>query len=410
VIKSAQAFRAHVLDLMEPQDYPNDIPYPGGPPKAPYDNAGYTLALQMGVRYDRLLEGFDCPCARIPDVLAKPPLAPPFPRSGPYLLGRNVNDTYLAVNRLLAAKQVVLANGTEFATAATATATRILRELNDRRGLPVRAGRIQDGRPLEPARIGLWDQYGGSMPSGWVRWILEQFEFPHEVVYVQRLDQGNLIDSFDALVFVDGAIPSPAGASAGPPRFTGPGAGVPEDLPEEWRDKVGRVTAEKTIPSLAAFLQAGGRIVTIGSSTALARHLQLPIENHLVERTSTGLVRPIPREKFFVPASLLEVAVDSTRPTAYGMGSRAVVMFDQSPVFRLLPDAPARGVRAVAWFASAEPLRSGWAWGQTFLVGGVAVIEARVGRGTLYLLGPEVTFRSQPHGTYRLLFNGLLGG
>ena len=32
-------------------------------------------------------------------------------------------------------------------------------------------------------RIGLWDQYGGSMPSGWVRFMLEQFEFPFEVVY-----------------------------------------------------------------------------------------------------------------------------------------------------------------------------------------------------------------------------------
>src|SRR5207237_6884890 len=30
VVKSAQAFRPHVLDMFEPQDHPNDIPYPGG--------------------------------------------------------------------------------------------------------------------------------------------------------------------------------------------------------------------------------------------------------------------------------------------------------------------------------------------------------------------------------------------
>ena len=63
----------------------------------------------------------------------------------------------------------------------------------------------------------------------------------------------------------------------------------------------------------------------------------------------------------------------------------------------------------MAWFATAEPLRSGWAWGQTFLEGGVAALEARVGKGTLYLFGPEITYRSQPHGTYRFLFNGILG-
>ncbi len=34
--------------------------------------------------------------------------------------------------------------------------------------------------------------------------------------------------------------------------------------------------------------------------------------------------------------------------------------------------------------------------------------EATVGRGTLYLFGPEITFRAQPHGTFKLLFNAIL--
>ena len=61
VVKAAQPFRPHVLDMFEPQDHPDDIPYPGGPPTRPYDNAGWTLAYQMGVRFDRILEGFDGP-------------------------------------------------------------------------------------------------------------------------------------------------------------------------------------------------------------------------------------------------------------------------------------------------------------------------------------------------------------
>ena len=50
VVKSAQAFRPHVMDMFEPQDHPDDIPYPGGPPTPPYDATGYTLAFQMGVQ------------------------------------------------------------------------------------------------------------------------------------------------------------------------------------------------------------------------------------------------------------------------------------------------------------------------------------------------------------------------
>ncbi len=405
VIQSAQAFRAHVLDLMEPQDYPNDIPYPGGPPKAPYDNAGYTLALQMGVRFDRLLDGFDCPCGKIPDVLRKPVVAAGLPSGGSYLISRSVNDAYLAVNRLLAAKQAVQANRADFIAPANPVTTKILRELVETRGLPVRAGQAT-GAALKPVRIGLWDQYGGSMPSGWVRFILEQFEFPFEVVYPKRLDEGNLNQRFDALLFVAGAIPPATGDEAGS-GFRPDGA--PDDIPAEFRDRVGRISAAKTVPALKAFLENGGRIVTIGSSTSLARHLNLPIESHLVERTPSGGVRPLPRERFFVPASLLEVAVDTAAPSAAGMGDSAIVMFDESPVFRLLPDAPAKGVRPVMWFPSASPLRSGWAWGQTYLEGGIAAAEARVGKGMLYLFGPELMFRSQPHGTYRMVFNGLLG-
>jgi hypothetical protein len=104
------------------------------------------------------------------------------------------------------------------------------------------------------------------------------------------------------------------------------------------------------------------------------------------------------------------VAVDPPATVSAGMGSRAYITFDNSEVFSVSPSAIASGVRPIAWFDSPTPLRSGWAWGQTYLEGGVAIAEARVGRGTLYLFGPEITFRAQPHGTFRFLFNGIMKG
>ena len=67
-----------------------------------------------------------------------------------------------------------------------------------------------------------------------------------------------------------------------------------------------------------------------------------------------------------------------------------------------------KGVRPIAWFDTDSPLRSGWAWGQNYLEGGVAMAEAKVGQGKLYLFGPEILFRGQPHGTFRFFFNALL--
>jgi hypothetical protein len=42
------------------------------------------------------------------------------------------------------------------------------------------------------------------------------------------------------------------------------------------------------------------------------------------------------------------------------------------------------------------------------LNGGVAVAEANVGEGKFYVFGPEITFRAQPRGTFKCLFNGIL--
>jgi hypothetical protein len=83
------------------------------------------------------------------------------------------------------------------------------------------------------------------------------------------------------------------------------------------------------------------------------------------------------------------------------------VFFDNSPVWTLGPDAAARGVKPVAWFDSKTPLRSGWAWGQAYLDGGVIAVDATVGKGRLLMFGADILQRAQPHATFKFLFNGI---
>ena len=71
VVKAAQPFRPHVMDMFEPQDHPDDIPYPGGPPAA-LRHHRLDLGLPMGVKFDRILDGFDCPCRKLPIEEIKP--------------------------------------------------------------------------------------------------------------------------------------------------------------------------------------------------------------------------------------------------------------------------------------------------------------------------------------------------
>jgi hypothetical protein len=427
VIKTAQAFRPHILDMFEPQDHPDDIPYPGGPPTPPYDNAGYTLAYQMGVVFDRILDGFDGPFEKISGLL-KPPRGSIIGAANPagFLLDHRVNDAIIAVNRLLATGEEVYwlkqpinsgANnygpGTIFIPAKPSTLSK-LQKLADEIGLSfegVAQKPTGEAYKLRALRIGLWDRYGGSMPSGWVRWLLEQYEVPFTVVYPPTLDAGDFASKFDVLIFVDGGIPARdarGGAGGG-----GGGFGAmpdPQSIPAEFRDHLGTVTVAKTVPKLREFLEAGGTILTIGGSTSLAYNTGLPIANALMEKQPDGSERALPREKFYIPGSILQVRVDNTNPLAYGMSEKLDVFFDNSPVFRLRPEASIEGVKPVAWFDSDKPLRSGWAWGQKYLQDGVAVAEARVGKGKLFLFGPEITFRGQPHGTFKFLFNGIYYG
>jgi hypothetical protein len=417
VIKAAQAFRPHLRDMLEPQDYPDDIPYPGGPPRRPYDLVGYTLAYQMGVEFDRIFDGFDGPFEIIED-LAQPP-AGEISGTGEagYLLSHEVNDAFIAINRLLGSgeevfwlKDTVQAQGNSYPAGTIYIAARDSTQIK----LESLAAEIGldftgiDSRPsgeafrLRPIRIGLWDQYGGSQESGYVRWILEQFEFPFELVFPPTLDAGNLSSSYDVLVFPNGAIGESRAFATGGMRTDLPD---PQDVPAEWRDKMGSITANRTLPQLRRFLSDGGTIITIGSSTSLGSHLNLPISDHLVE---PGTARPVPPERYFVPGSIVQARVDNSNPLAYGLPSeRLDVYFNNSPVFRIRPGS---GVRRVAWFDSDEPLRSGWGWGQHYLNRGVAVVEADVGEGELFLLGFDIVNRAQAHGTFKFLFNGIYYG
>jgi hypothetical protein len=419
VVMAAQAFRPYVMDMFEPQDYPNDFPYPGGPPTRPYDNTGYTLAYMMGVHFDRILDGFNGPFEKV-SGLATPPAGTVAGVGGAagFLFSHAENDAFTVVNRLLKnhadvywLKEPVTANGKAYpagtfyvaaGSAAMPVITRAAKELGvSFTGTSTRP--TASDTKLKQERLALWDMYGGSMPSGQIRWMLEQFEFPYTLVYPKDIDGGKLDGKYDALILPSGAISASNGRGFG-------GGSRDADVPAEYQHMTGRLSADKSAPMLKKFMDQGGDVIAIGGSTSLAEMIGLPVTNALVEATPNGTPKPLPGDKFYVPGSVLNVAVNNNLGIAAGSPSRVDVFFDNSPAFRLAPDAAQKGVRPVAWFDSAHPLVSGWAWGQNYLDGTVAMAEAKVGKGQLFMFGPEITFRAQPHGTFRFLFNGIYGG
>jgi len=270
---------------------------------------------------------------------------------------------------------------------------------------------------LATKRIALWDSQTGSMPSGWTRFLLERFEFPYTIVCGAGFDDSALRSKYDVIIMPSGASFRAGGGGRGGGGGGGgegapPGAPAAQPADPDLRSLCqvtsGTGTGASAEANVRKFVEAGGVVVAAGSAAeTLAQTLQLPVTDYMVERQPGQPERPLGSDKFYVPGSIVRVAVDTSAPSATGSEAQIDVFFNNSPVFRLAPNSFARGIRPVMWFDSPSPLRSGWAWGQNYLEGGVAAFEAEVGRGRAFAFGPEITFRAQPHGTFKFLFNAI---
>ena len=435
VVMAAQAFRPEVMDMFEPQDYPNDFAYPGGPPKPPYDMTGWTLAMQMGVQYDRILEGFSGPFVKV-DGLQKPPAEKIASVASPagYLVSHETNNSIILVNRLLKAGVPVywmsgrqqedgqdLGTGAIWVTAAAA-ATPVLERAGSELGLKIYAKSAKpagEAVQIKPVRIGLVDLYGGMMPAGWTRWMLEQYEFPFTRLYAQEIDAGRLKEKYDVIVMPD-TVYGEGGRFSGaitllpPVGYALAGTGIiktepaPDDTPAEYKARLGSITKDKSLPMLKQFVEQGGDLVAEGSATAVGAFLGIPVSDHLTEMGPGAKPRHLPGEKFYIPGSLLKLNIDNTEPLAYGMPKQIALYYENNPVFNIAPDSP--HTHAVGWFSGSDLELSGWAWGQEYLNGGAPFVASKLGAGKVMLLGTDVTFRAQPASTFKLLFNGVLLG
>ena len=417
IVKTNQAFRPHVLDMFEPQDHPNDFQYPGGPPVPPYDAAGWTLAYQMGVKFDRIMDGFEGPFEKnTTGAIIKLTANVVKNSSTGYVLDASANLSYKAVNNLVDAGVDVYrmndvpveskySNGSFYVSSTSKTKSIIDKTVAETNAQFIAADKKPTGlTKIKKARIALWDTYGGSMPSGWVRWIMEQYNYAFDVIYPKDVDTGNLKAKYDVIVFVDEGIPAISN------RLQQNAARTPnalDSIPEELKKMTGRITAEKSIPQLKIFLEQGGNIVTIGSNTQLAYHLKLPVADAMVEIVN-GEEKVLPRDKYYTPGSILQMQVDDKQLATSGLDKQTDVYFDNNPVFKLAPDAVSSGIiKPLAWFGNDKILRSGWSWGEAYLKNGITAFEASVGKGKLYAFTPEITFRAQSWGTFKLLFNQL---
>ena len=404
VILMAQPFRPFVKDIMEPQRYPDIRAFPGGPPVPPYDVAGWTLPLQMGVSSALIKNRFEASLA--PVTRAEPPspeIAAGGAKTSAFLIGHEENDSLIAVNRLLKGGNDVywsqsgftsgskqFAPGTIVVPASGAKQEQVKR-IAQSLSLPLAAA---DGSlrvaayKLKPLRLALFNPWGGNMDEGWTKLMLERFEFPFEEIRPADVRSGQFKQRFDVVVFSD---QQPASILEG----------IPADrIQPEYAGGIG----QEGLEHVREFVRNGGTVVALGNASELfIKPWGLPIVDAVAGMKTTD---------FFCPGSILDVRVDTSHPAGFGMPEKASGFFARSSAFEPRPStfAPGGQVRTIVKYASDHVLESGWILGENHLYDRAAAVDVTLEKGHLILFGFRVQNRAQPHGTFKLFFNSLYYG
>ncbi len=414
VVQAAQAYRAHVLDMFEPQWHPDDIK--DGKPVPPYDAAGWTLAMQMDVQVERCFEALEGPFAPVGDLEEFVPAAFTESAAGWQLDPRDSHTT-IAVNRLLAANcPVEWSPRGFFAVPATSASRPVMTAMAAELGLRSRGVEVDTREArwrLRAPRLGLFDQFGGHMPTGWDQWLLLEFGFPVQQVWGDRIEAGDLGKDYDVLVFHTG-LPGPRDLQRAAQRRDEENLDkLAAALPpfEDWSNlaaRATRLTGEKSLPALRAFVEGGGTLIALGGECEkVVRHFGLPVKvgTHVVGEN--GEERRTTREEYYVPGSLLAVEVDVQHAIARGASPVLAAMVTNNSAILEVTDRSA-SIDVVARYRGQDTLLSGWAIGAEHLVGKAAVLCARVGSGRIVLMGCDATYRGQPLGTAKLFFQAIL--
>ncbi len=391
VLLAAQPFRAYLIDLLEAQKYPEIKLGSTGPTKRPYDIAGWTLSMNMGVQVDRIDESFS---ARLEPAgeLGKPAAS----------LDHRDNSSFVATAELLARNAKVrwagdgkiLVQGSvppdEFSKAAW---------------------------ELRPPRMALYEPFTANIDTGWMQWVLDAYKVPYALLHNAEFSN-KLNEKFDTIVFAMQSQTSILNGTRAGVRAPPGGSGTPPDPNSQQRPEFTGGIGGAGVAKLLEFVERGGTLIAIDRAAELpAQKFPLPVTGAL--RTTIGELDGPPSDNpadpgYYCPGSLIRITVDNTHPIAFGMPKEAYAFAagGQAWDINLLPELNTgdREIRSVAKYAKTNLLASGWLSGEQIVLGKNIVLEARYGKGRVVLFGFRPHFRGQSFGTFKLLLNAIYLG
>jgi hypothetical protein len=389
VVLMDQPFAPLVKELFEPQRYPDLRESPNGPPIRPYDVAGWTLPMQMGVEVAPVLMpvAAEQRAGLQPIQEVTPPEGGVQGTGAAYVIGHRTNASFKAINAALkAGAQVGFAKADGEAGAMVVSGIDRERLAEIARKYSVNAVAIakppQDAVSTQKPRVGLYRSWVPAIDEGWTRWILEDYGFAPVTLRNGDIQAGHLRERLDAIIIPDSM-----------PRSIVDGY-APGSIPGEYAGGVGAAGVD----ALRAFVNGGGTLIAFNNASRMAiDELHLPVANIL-----SGLSN----DQFYCSGSLLRVELgDPAHPALWGMPREPIVMFEGGPAFE--QKSGFRGAVLATYPRDQNPLESGYLLHPERIQGKAAALEVFYGEGRVYLFGFKPQWRGQSHGAYKLVFNAI---
>jgi hypothetical protein len=383
VIRTAQPFRGYLVDLMEPQRYPELKSGVSGPTKRPYDIAGWTLPMLMGVEVDRI------------DGLPKAMLEEsPMDMSPAPSRDHRDNGFFLTMSALLKAGEKV-----------RWSADGGLLEQTD-------AGFNQGAWEFSPPRVAVYDSWIANNDAGWTDWVLDTFNVPHTMLHNDDVRKGGLRARFDTIILPSQTANAILHGVREGERSQGASPGTDTAIVQ--RPEYAGGIELSGLAELDAFVRAGGTLIALDAATEVpVQNFPLPVRL-LLPRAAEGPRDAETPTGYYCPGSILRITVDDTNPIAFGMPKNAYAFSSGGQAFEptLLPEFNKgdRAVGAIARYADRNLLASGWLSGESAVAGRPILVEARHGGGRVVLFGFRPQHRGQTFGDFKLLLNAVFLG
>jgi hypothetical protein len=270
---------------------------------------------------------------------------------------------------------------------------------------------------LDLPRVAVYSTWGSTQDVGWVRFAFDKFELPYDLIYKDRVRQGNLKAAYDVIV-----IPHQAGSGK---RLVfdidSRGTAIAYKKSDQFKylgmygesDDITGGMGTEGVAELDKFAKTGGVLVTLGAASFL------PAEFGLAPKVDAARTSGA----FYSPGAIIDADIlQPENPIFYGYDKKTIpVRYGGGPLLSVQtggnpfadggapagPPPTPQGV-LMRYPGGDEHVLSGLMRGANEIRNRAAIVDQASGKGRVIMFAGNPCYRWQNFGEFNMLFNTVL--